>query len=190
MPNQTDFFTSLPEKHTFSPEKRELILAEYKQRLSNDLFADRLLQKLTQEGFFQQGKETIADALSYLHNAGFWETHLQDGNSLHNLEIHNLGDVERKRAEEKFLKQIPRYIVGELVRYRVKRRYNPQFNHMSAEEEQLIQQSLQEVLAGKNTFIVTNHETFGNIPVIIMKYMTVAHKLKIKNVNQYLYTIL
>ncbi len=77
-----------------------------------------------------------------------------------------------------------------LVRCWIQLKYNPEFNTMSEAEELAIQQSLQEVLAGKNTFIITNHDTFSNIPVIIMKYMVVARTLKIKNPNQYLYTIL
>ena len=188
MVNSVDFFTTLQEKLT--PEKKEEIVKAYKTRLYNDLFADKLLNELTKKGFFQEGQETIKDALTYLHNAWFRETHLQDGNSLKNLKVHTLWDIEKKRAEEEWLKNIPKYIVGELVRYVVKRRYNPHFNTMSAEEEQIIEQSRQEMLAGKNTFIITNHDTFGNIPIIIIKYMTIAHKLHIKNPNQYLYTIL
>ncbi|MDR0282768.1 MAG: hypothetical protein LBI53_05835 [Candidatus Peribacteria bacterium] len=61
---------------------------------------------------------------------------------------------------------------------------------MSEEEKQAIEQSWQKVLAGKSTFIITNHDTFSNIPIIIIKYMMVARKLNIKNPNQYLYTIL
>ncbi|MDR0282767.1 MAG: hypothetical protein LBI53_05830 [Candidatus Peribacteria bacterium] len=62
-----DFFTTIEKKLT--PEKREIILEEYKKRLHEDLFADKLLNDLTKEGLFQEGKETIEDVLSYLHNS-------------------------------------------------------------------------------------------------------------------------
>ena len=83
----TDFFTTIEKKIT--PEKKEMVLEEYKKRLHNDLFADKLFNDLIKEGFFQ-GEETLEDIITYLHNAGLWERHLGEGNSLKNLKVHTL----------------------------------------------------------------------------------------------------
>jgi len=83
-----DFFTTIEKKLT--PEKREILLEAYKKKLQESLFSAILLDDLIKEGFFQEGAENLADVITYLHNAGLWERHLREGNSLKNLKIHTL----------------------------------------------------------------------------------------------------
>ena len=178
------------------------------QRNKNDSFSERLYKKLARNGItlpknhqevnantMQQlellfKKEHLEGMVTYLHNAGFRETHLKDGNTLKDLIIHKPGTVIEPWATDGILKYLPRDIAGELARWIMTIRYNPQLLEMSPEEEASIKKILLDITAGKSTFILTNHDTFWNIPLIIFKCIKVAHKLKIKNVSQYIRTIL
>lgn len=192
--------------------KKHQIIAKFQERILNDPFSDQLLKKLEEEdlsiasSFIDTLKlsknylpEWTKRALSsdyfdgmvtYLHNAGFRETHLRDGNSLKNLELHLPGEMKKEWLPEKFLKYLPEWIASQLITYIMQLRYNPQFISMSQQEEQLLVDCLSKVEKGKSTIIISNHDTFGNLPMIILKLMIVAKKLGMKNINKHIYTII
>jgi hypothetical protein len=195
-----------------SPESKHNSIETFQKRLLNDVFAERLLKKLHKGGLAidpalitnlkcsenamgEEAEKALREKygneiLNYLHNAGFRETHLRDGNSLKNLEIHQLGNVEKKRCTENLLKILPKYIAGARVQHFMQRKFNPRLLAMTPSEEQLLVTCLQKAVKGESTVIISNHDTFGNLPMIIIKLMIVAHTLGIKNVNQYISTII
>lgn len=77
------------------------------------------------------------------------------------------------------------------VQHTIETVFRPNILEMSPEEEELLKHILVDVYYwGKKCFIVLNHETFANIPITIVKFMQVAHKMNMENINEYFTTII
>ncbi|GHW02606.1 hypothetical protein AGMMS50249_3920 [candidate division SR1 bacterium] len=118
--------------------------------------------------------------LQYLHNAHFRETHLKDKNKLENLCVHLLGNREIKLNP----------ILGKVSKQIFELIFSPKFTPMGDEEKEALQKSILDIYNGKSTLIISNHDTFANLPMIIHKYLQLAKEMGISNFNQNIYTIL
>ena len=58
----------------------------------------------------------------------------------------------------------------------LEKKYNPQIN-MPQEEEQQLEELIKNIENGQKSIIITNHDTFANIPAILIKIIQVAKKL-------------
>ena len=71
----------------------------------------------------------------------------------------------------------------------LEKKYNPQIN-MPQEEEQQLEELIKNIETGQKSIIITNHDTFANIPAILIKIIQVAKKLWIKNINKLITTVI
>lgn len=76
------------------------------------------------------------------------------------------------------------------VQHTIETVFRPNILEMSPEEEELLRHILIDVKYWKKCFIVLNHETFANIPITIVKFMQVAHKIGMENINEHFTTII
>lgn len=155
---------------------RQNVQEKFAYRLQNDIFADKLLNAL---GSFSWEID-FEDMCNYLHNADFWDTHLKDGNKYKHLILHYLWQNEEKVKN----------LFGRFAKEILDKVYASNILPMSQDEEELILQSILDVDQWKSTLIISNHDTFANLPMIIYKYLQVAHKNKIKMLNKNIRTIL
>ena len=79
-------------------------------------------------------------------------------------------------------------ILSEWIPSFLEHKYYPDILQMSQDEELALENMLKDLKKGENFVIMVNHDTFANIPAVIIKIMQKAKELWINDINEFIYT--